>query len=71
MIFKIQKPLMTNGNDEPMALLYDRSRRVQKLIPWPMIEEFFQPGQLKVYIRGNINRKGQLLIDEIMPPQRF
>ncbi len=45
MIVKIQRPLMTNG-EEPMALVYDQTRkRINAFIPYSMVEALFMiPG---------------------------
>lgn len=73
MILKIQRPLGTIPVTDapPMALVYNRNRHVNMLVPWHMIAEFFQPDELKIYVKGKINRKNQLLIDEIVPAENF
>lgn len=73
MIVKIQLPLMTNGNSEPMALIYNRSRRFQMQIAAKDVLELFEPGELKIYakVRTVGFRKKKLQILEVLPEQDF
>lgn len=70
MIVKIQRPLMTNG-DEPMALVYNRGRKFTAQMPFTAeIEELFADGSLKVYHEAR-ERNGKLMIGERVKDQDF
>lgn len=69
MIVKIQKPLMTNGQ-EPMALIYNRSKSVWLNIPFHMVSELFQNDELKIYADVKIKNK-KLIIREFVDEQDF
>lgn len=58
MIIKIQRPLMTNG-DEPMALIYNKDRSIEHMCPYFEVEELFasKDGEelpAKVYHKADI-----------------
>lgn len=57
MIVKIQRPLMTNGNNEPMALIYDEPRAHMLLMPWHQCEELFDDDELRIYVEVEIQDK--------------
>lgn len=59
MIVKIQRPLMTNG-EEPMALLYDRDRTFQVQVPLSHVEQLFKGNEVKAYCRAELDEDGLL-----------
>jgi hypothetical protein len=73
MIVKIQRPLMTNGNSVPMALIYDQNRNLHEMLPYFEIEELFavddgEEPPLKVYHDANLSN-GILHIGERVEDQ--
>lgn len=71
MIVKIQRPLMTNGNATPMALVYNRGRKFTAQIPYTSdIEALFSDGSLKVYHEVK-EKRGKLLIGDRVENQDF
>ena len=61
MIVKIQKPLMTNGNSEPMALIYNQSRSIQLQIPFAQVEHMFDEDELKIYAKAKVFMKNLVI----------
>lgn len=53
MIVKIQKPLMTNG-DEPLAYIYNQSRSVELHIPLSTVESLFEEGEFKIFAKARL-----------------
>lgn len=53
MIVKIQRPLMTNG-DEPMALIYNQSKTHMVHVPLSTVESMFEEGEQKIYAKARM-----------------
>ena len=58
-IFKIQIPIATNAH-VVQAFIYNEDRSYQGFVPVEMVEGLFPEGVYKTYVRGFINKKGQL-----------
>jgi hypothetical protein len=68
MIVKIQRPLMTNG-DEPMALIYSKDRYVEYMCPFHQVEELFGMDEQKIYHHAVLGKGRKLLINKRAPDQ--
>ncbi len=64
MIVKIQKPLMTNG-DEPMALIYNQSRSVHIQIPFSRVQHLFDDDEIKIYTKARIFMKQLIILSKV------
>lgn len=68
MIVKIQRPLMTNGQEKPQALIYNQDRSVEAMIDYEAYEGMFELYELKIYHYAHM--EGTILhIDERAPDQ--
>ena len=66
MQFKLQWPLASSDPD-PKVLVYDRSRSIVSQIPIDdEVRMLFKPGQVKVYVHGNMRRDGKLMVDTVI-----
>ena len=66
MKFKVQLPL-SSSEESPQALVYNEDRSVMGRIE--VTEEvlsLFKPGQVKVYVHGNMRRDGKLMVDTVI-----
>lgn len=70
MIVKIQRPLMTNG-DEPMALIYDRTKEFTSFVPLAWVESLFDVNDVKIYADVNFREDGQLEVLDVLDCQDF
>ena len=52
-IFKIQIPIVTTESD-PQAFVYNESRLFSSFIPVEQVQELFEEGELKIFVRGNM-----------------
>ena len=69
-IFKIQRPLMSTGNNPPY-MLYNESRSITRYIPADMIDDIWPGNEVKIYVRGHIDDKGKLHIDKRVKNQSW
>lgn len=71
MIFKIQKPLFSTEGQ--MYLIYNKDRSVvsQSLEVGAIkeIDDFFDEDELKIYVKGYIDKKGNLVINRKIEEQ--
>lgn len=67
MIVKIQRPITTNA-EEPKALIYDRDRTFNLMVPLEGVRELFGTYQYKLYARAEIV-DGILTIEGTVPDQ--
>ena len=67
-IFKLQLPLMTNGEAE--ALIYNEGRDIFATVPiTEELEELFD-GELKIYVYGRYNKKTRKVeVGDLAPEQ--
>jgi hypothetical protein len=67
MIIKIQRPLSTNEIN-PMALLYNKDRSFEHMLPYADLAQYFIDGDLKVYhiatLEGDDFRIGDRVDDQ-------
>ena len=71
MILKIQKPIiLTEGQP---YLIYNKDRTIQtdslEVVQIPEIDNLFNEDELKIYVRGYIDRKGNLVINRKVEEQ--
>lgn len=68
MIIKIQRPLSTT-EDEPQALIYDKSRNIQVMIDLKLVRHLFLSNEVKVYHYARMNKEKKLVIGTRAPFQ--
>ena len=71
MIFKIQKPLYSTKG-EPY-LIYNQDRTIQTLSfeigMLPELDNLFKNGEMKIYAKGYIDKKGRLVLNKRVEKQ--
>ena len=67
MIVKIQRPLMTTES-VPQALIYNRSRSVQQMVPFGEVEYLFSRSELKIFCKARLD-DDKLVIGRKLNPQ--
>ena len=68
-VFKIQRPIMTNGNYE--VLCYNEDRTIMGLFP-PSKEllDMFEEDEYKIYVNGTYDEKtGKIIIKDKIPTE--
>ena len=66
MIVKIQRPLALINEPVPKAMVYDKHRKFQAVIPFtPEIEALFKDGELKVYHEVKPTRRSLTIGDRV------
>ncbi len=73
MIFKIQKPLFSSGRQVYLIYNKDRSIMSQSLEVGQIkeIDDMFTQDELKVYTKGYIDKKGNLVINRKVVSQEW
>lgn len=71
MIFKIQKPLFSSGKQTYLIYNEDRSIMSQNLEIGQIkeVDSMFNKNELKVYVKGYIDKKGNLVINRKVDEQ--
>lgn len=71
MIFKIQKPLLSSGKQVYLIYNKDRSIMSQNLETGQIkeVDSMFDKDELKVYVKGYIDKKGNLVINRKVAAQ--
>ena len=73
MIFKIQKPLATNG--QAYYLIYNKNRTIvnQSLSVGekPDFDKLFKDDEYKVYAKGYVDKKGRLILSRRVAEQNW
>ncbi len=71
MIFKIQKPLFSTKGQP--YLIYNKDRSIEtnslEVGQIPEIDKLFQDGEFKIYAKGYIDKKGNLVINKKVKEQ--
>ena len=71
MIFKMQKPIFSSEGD--IYLVYNRDRSIMsqslKIGQVKEIDDLFDEDELKIYVKGYIDRKGNLVINKKVETQ--
>ena len=71
MIFKMQKPIFSSEGDT--YLVYNRDRTIMsqslKIGQVKEIDDLFNEDELKIYVKGYIDRKGNLVINKKVETQ--
>ncbi len=67
MIVKIQRPLMTTES-VPQALIYNRSRSFEQMIPFTEVECLFSGTELKIFCKARLD-DDKLVIGRKLNPQ--
>lgn len=73
MIFKIQKPLFSTAGLP--YLIYNKDKSIMtnslEIGQIPEIDNLFNKGELKVYAKGYVDRKGNLVINKKVSEQEW
>ena len=66
MIFKIQKPLYSTKGQP--YLIYNKDRSIEtmnlEIGMLPELDDLFKNGETKIYTKGDIDRKGRLILNK-------
>lgn len=73
MIFKIQKPIMSTEGQPYLIYNKDRSIMTQSLEVGviPELDALFGKEELKIFIKGYIDRKGRIVFNKKVPEQNW
>lgn len=73
MIFKIQKPLFSNGNE--YYLIYNKNRTIVnqnlEIGENPDFDRLFRDNEYKVYAKGYMDKKGRLILSRRVEEQNW
>jgi hypothetical protein len=71
MIFKIQKPIVSTAGQP--YLIYNKDRSIETMSlqvgDIPEIDNLFNDDELKIYVKGYLDRKGQLVFNRKVEEQ--